>query len=462
LSFNFTVLVVLAFAAYLGFGRGKFRFPDLSAPQRMAIVVGACATLVASVIVRASIDASIVASQHPGVPASELRYAVMFDGVRIDASASNLALVLSFVQSLGLGCLVWGLNDGKRGAVRIAVVVCSMAAMFVISACETTLKSADLIAYAGYATLGQAAYHPPNVPFAHSFGAIHRYWGLPMIPCPYGPAWLALARVATVNAHSLEAKIDALRALSGVALLACTLLLMLGRRERDRFAIVAAFALNPALYEQFVVDGHNDIIGIAFVLGAMFLIRTPYVATLLVAAAICVKLPFALVGAVVFSDIPNLRRRTLFAGAAMLLGVGVTFVLVGPRYASVMLSEATRRPFSNLATGAVHAACLAAAIAAVVAAVGWRKFGPGGVLPFAGIGVLPFPWYVVWSVPYALQAGYILVLLVALPALSGLFSSAYEDTGFRQTVDIATFVSAFVVAAIVYRRSRQRASALVA
>lgn len=387
----------------------------------------------------------IVSHQLTTITQSALLYPVILDIVPTSMSASDLAIMLSLLQSLMLGILVFALNDGKFSAVRWAIVIGTFVTMLAVAGLDHILKSADLYAYAGYVKLGIAAYDPPSLPFAGSYRVINVFWGLPITPCLYGPVWLALVHAATEPAQSLAAKIFALRSLSAAAFVLCALCLTVAKQERLAFA---AFALNPAIFEQYIVDGHNDLIAIAFILCATLVVGSPHLRILLFALAICVKLPFALVGAVVFTDVRDARRRLVLTACGIALGLTTTVVLVGPAYAKALFGEITRRPQPDAWVALGHVVCLGVALAAIAGALFLRRFSPGAALPFAGIALLPFPWYAIWCIPYAGRAGVLVPLLIALPLLTGFFSSTYEPTAIRTLLGavlvLAALASSFV------------------
>ena len=151
--------------------------------------------------------------------------------------------------------------------------------------------SQDLYLYVGFAHLGSAAYAPPAVPFAGEFRAVNRLWGLPMLSSAYGPLWIALSRASLYAGDSLGAQVEAFRAAGAIFFCACTGLLFLGRRD---VATTTLFALNPALIQQYVADGHNDVFALALALGAFAVVRRSAIAAcVLVAAAGAAKLSFA-------------------------------------------------------------------------------------------------------------------------------------------------------------------------
>ena len=448
---NFAILLLLALAAHLGLQRKMFALPALSEDRRRVVVLVVCLALPASLIAREAIDAFIFALQPPRLARSDFPYRVIFDLRAANSNlASNLAIVLSVLQSLLVGALVYALSGSRRDLVKSVAIALAFAAMVTISLAATTIKSADLYAYVGYANLGLAAYQPPAVPFVREEHAINFFWGTPMAQCVYGPVFVALASAATQHATSLGEKLLALRWLDVCALAVCAA--FIARSKRERLAVVA-FALNPAIFEQFVIDGHNDLIATAFLLGAVAL-RTPYLRVILIALAICVKLPFVLIGAFVFGDEENVWRRFCFTAAAILLGVETTAVLAGPSFVGALESAMAHGPTLVKSVVFAHLANVIAAIAVIFGALVLRRYSPGGALPFAGLGVSPFPWYTIWGVPYAMRAGFLVPLLVALPMLTGALSSTYEPTPFRKVLVIIALLGTLGFAFVSFSRSR--------
>ena len=448
---DFACLLLLALAAHLARPRGIFVLPALTEGRSRIIVVVVCLALPASLLAREAIDALVFASQPPRLARSDFPYHVIFDLRAQNAMfASNLAIVLSALQSILVGALIYALGNGRRDIVKIVASALAFAVMVAISLAATTLKSADLYAYVGYANLGLAAYHPPTMPFKGEEHAINFFWGAPIAQCVYGPVFVALVTAATQHATSLGEKLLRLRWLDLCALTVCAS--FIARSKRERLGVVA-FALNPAIFEQFVIDGHNDLIATAFLLGAVAL-RTPYLRVILIALAICVKLPFVLIGAFVFGDEENVWRRIFFTAAAILLGVGTTAVLAGPSFLGALESAMAHGPTLVKSVVFAHLANVIAAIAVIFGALVLRRYSPGGAFPFAGLGVSPFPWYTIWGVPYAMRAGFLVPLLVALPMLTGAISSTFEPTPFRKVFVIIALLGTLGFAFVSFSRSR--------
>jgi hypothetical protein len=94
-------------------------------------------------------------------------------------------------------------------------------------------------------------------------------------PSAYGPAWVLLSAVGTVGPHDLPTGLLYLKGLSAVAFLAAAWLLerlLLEFRPEVALDGLYFFAWNPLVLLMAVGDGHNDIVLVALVLLALWLL----------------------------------------------------------------------------------------------------------------------------------------------------------------------------------------------
>lgn len=317
----------------------------------------------------------------------------------------------------------------RRPTLATASSLCIACAVMLAAAMLTpATTSGDMYLYVGFAHLGAASYAPPAVPFEGEFAAVNRLWGLPMLPAAYGPVWIGLSRWTLLAGHSLGAQVEAFRITGAILFCASASLLFLLRREP---ATAALFALNPALIEQYVADGHNDILCLALTLAAFLAVRRGVVsaAIVLVALAGAAKLPFALIGALAFASLARPGRRVAWATIAIVLALGITELLSGGRYATAATHAMQAYAAGDRSASLAHLVLAAVALGALLTALALHHFNRGASWSFLAFSSELFPWYVAWGVPYALLEGsWLAVYLLSLPLVAFNLTTVYAPT----------------------------------
>jgi len=363
---------------------------------------------------------------------------------------SDVVLGIALVQSLALLVAYVLLRGATVGMVARLLVGATSLTMLVLAMTSRTLKSADLFAYAGIARLGLGAYDPRGA-FAGEYAAINHYWGTPMIPDVYGPLWTFLSHAVYMSGSGLTRVILELRGLEVVAFVAIIFAL---RAMKYGDEVVAVFAINGAIVDQFIRDGHNDLFAIALVVLAFPLVaRFPMVAVLLVAGAIAVKISFVAVGATVFAAEASRRRRLSFFAAAVLLGCGGSAAFAGAAYPNA-IAEVSRRVMEDGVTHGIHVLAIVAVGLACAVALWLRRFNAGVSYAHIALGLLPIPWYVVWGFPYAMRAGFAATFLVSLPFVLSLLTMSYAFTPLRAAIFFVVVVAALFAILHAWRSGR--------
>ncbi len=295
------------------------------------------------------------------------------------------------------------------------VVVAGTIAMLALSLAAPVIVNADLYAYVGNGVLGLGAYTPPNVPFAGDLAAINARWGTPVPAATYGPLWLVVARAVVSRAPTLAAKLVTFRVLGGFAFVA---LLFLLRAAGVPSRLVALVALNPGFALQFVLDAHNDALAIAMVVAAAPLARRlPIVACGLIIAAALVKLPYVLAGLPVLATIVPKTLRYLVAAFAVAVAIAVSWLGGGRPYFDALTSYARSSQLESV----LHVAAALAAFALLLSALAGMRRLRTGVWLVPMLGAYTAPWYVAWSLPYALARRRVLAYLaIWFPLVSAL------------------------------------------
>jgi hypothetical protein len=350
------------------------------------------------------------------------------------------------VETFLLIALYLVLRERYLTAKHWVVVAVGASTLGTISLLTASLTSIDIYAYTASAILGISAYHPPNFHFHGEFFAFNRLYGATMLPSPYGPLWLGLSVAVTSPFASLAGKLVALRVLGLTALMCC---FFACRSHGVKGPELVLFALNPAFYQFFVQDAHNDITAAALALTSMALARRSTVAAVIAgASAGAIKLTLLSVGAIAFARTPGRTRRVALWVATIVFGVGLC-LSVGPmvylgalHLTSVLYQDILDDPVENV----LHASLALAAIGAMLGVSIWKRATPTAAFAFMALSEAFFGWYAIWGLPYAvLERRGLHLFLIAMPILSFLDSTTFA----RSTAQVAIFLG-FSVAIVTY------------
>jgi hypothetical protein len=445
-------IVLFAWSAICGRGpRLPKRLP--SGGVRLALIAFACAVLcglfalqLAEIgeVARSLLYRSPYARDLP-IPIIGAGYLYSSD---VDTGRAMLIEGAGIVQGLCLFA-VGVLLRIRENRERLVDVLLALTALTLtgIALASPAMESADLYSYAGLARSANP-YDPSSTPFTGDAAIISHLWGAPLLPSPYGPLWLAISRAVVVPLGSLTAQLFALRLLEVFCLGACLLIL---RGLKVNRAIIALIAINPAVYDLFVAEGHNDIMGVAFLLGAMLARRrSRLLAVALATAAGLIKLPFALLAMLVFVPEATVLRRLLFGVAPAVVTVVLSALFGGGAYARALhrVYEAYASSSSPL-DSFMQVILVLLAIGCVLLAVTRRKFIAGAVWTFPALGHFPLAQYLAWSFPYALaDSEPPLVFFAALPAAAYLLNTDFAMTPLFIAVRVVLLAAppAFVIA----------------
>jgi hypothetical protein len=420
-----------------------------------------CALLCVLFALDVSMVGAAVRERHNALPERLLPIATIQPGAMylgdIDSTSAMKIEVIRIAEVFVLGA--FGLLLGAkrlRTNVFASLVVGTALTMGYLAIEDRVSESADMYAYVGLAQAVPSAYHPGATPFSGDEAVINRLWGLPLVPSAYGPLWVAISKAATAPATTLAGKLITLRLLGLAAFAICIgVLWSLGSPR----GVLALFAVNPAVYELFVTQAHNDLIGVAFILlAALARPRSRVAALILCAAAGAIKLPLILVAMLVFASeaTPAGRVRLALVSAAMSLAISLTWA--GPSYiwALLRVSELEGVPGSPLQL-AFHAIIALFAIAAILTTVirGW--FVPGSPWLMPALGRTPLPHYLGWSLPVVfLDPTPKWAFLATMPLVAFLLDSAYPATPLKIAVLVALGLAALIYAFVLTRRRTNR------
>ncbi|MBV8155975.1 MAG: hypothetical protein JOY98_16270 [Candidatus Eremiobacteraeota bacterium] len=392
--------------------RGVAVVPSIRLPRWPAwawiavLVVSYAASLGIVWYAAATVAAAVPWRQSLPIPVAE-------HGMAHPDAVEAALLALAAVQTFALAGLY-------QSAASRAVLTAGLLGILALSLAAPAFVSPDPYAYVGDALLGRAAYAPPVAPFAGEFASIDRLFH-PLLPAPYGPVWLALARWVTDPFPALAGKLMALRALGALSYLG---LLAALRAYGVPSRILAVAAVNPLLAQQYVADAHNDLLGIAVIVAAAALLRVRRTddGAIAVAVSALVKLPFVAIALPIFARIRGRAARCAWYAATVAAAVLVSWWGGGAAYFRGLTVHVP-------AAGAVYFFNAAVAIAAisllVLAAAGARRLASAlWIVPMMGSYVAT--WYMLYGLPYALARRRLLAyLLIALPVASALVDAKF-------------------------------------
>jgi len=320
-------------------------------------------------------------------------------GVRDGARLGGIVEALAVLQTLALVALWATLRRFPKATPVLAGIALAGACALAWEALHAQLAGPDIYAYLGFA-LESHPYRPGALPPSGADAVIGAIWGVPLPPSPYGPVWTAFSHALVAGGGSLGAQLGLFR---GVGLGAMALAIAaLGFAKRPLAATL--FGLDPALWQIYVTEAHNDIAGIALLLVALACRRRALaLAVVCVALAGAIKLPLLGIGLVVLATAPTLRARLVPCAAALLGGLALTFCLGGRDYLWALRRTAEIYPrVVPPGEWAAHAVLAAIAVAAVGAAVFARRFAWGAPWSFVACGPFTAWQYLGWGIPYAL------------------------------------------------------------
>jgi hypothetical protein len=369
------------------------------------------------------------------------------------ATAIELAGIVQGLCLFAIGMLLRGAAKRERLVDTILALTALVLAGIALHA--PTMESADLYSYVGLA-LSPNPYDPSATAFPGGAAIINHLWGTPLLPSPYGPLWLVISKAVVLPLGNLAAQLFALRLLELASLVVCLLIL---RGLAVNRAVIALIAINPAVYDLFVAEGHNDIVGVALLLGAMLTRpRSRLLAVALAAAAGLIKLPFALLAMLVFVPESPLLRRLLLGIAPAVVTVVLSALFGGALYLRALhrVYQAFTSSTSPL-DSVLQFTLVLLALSSLALAVTRRKFIAGAVWTFPALGHFPLAQYLAWSFPYAVaDSEPALVFFAALPVAVFLLNTDFAITPLFMAVRILLFVASIAAIIVSWFRHRSR------
>ena len=269
-------------------------------------------------------DAAVRGRSH-ALPSGLLPIATIQPGAPylndIDARDSMTVEAIDVLETAVLLALGWLVSARGLGRSVKPIVAATAVLMAFVALGAPATESADIYLYAGLAQATPSPYHAGLIPLTGENAVLNRLWGLPLLPSAYGPLWIAISKAAILFAPSLLAKLIAFRLVGVVAVIACVAMLVRLKVPRP---VLVLFAVNPAIYDLFVTEAHNDLTAVAFVLAAAVARRrSRLAAVVLCAAAGAIKFPFILIAMLVFASEAMLVARLGFGLLSAALSLSV-------------------------------------------------------------------------------------------------------------------------------------------
>jgi hypothetical protein len=357
----------------------------------------------------------------------------LFDGLGLDLHVGGA------IAALSLMFVSYAIVVAASTRLSPRVVLIAVAVLHVVVLLGPPLVSTDVFSYQAYARMGASYSYNPYLhgPYAIFHDPVFPYIGAKWsyLPSVYGPVFTAFSYL--LASLSIATSVFAYKSIAAVASLALVALIWQCARLRgsDPVRAAALVGLNPLLVLYGVGGGHNDLLMLLAVVGAIYavLLSRERLGGGLIMVAIGVKLtagllfPFAVAAG--GAQRGRGRRRDL------LLGVGVGFALIAALSFTIFgsgafhLLDTVRQSQSEgdwksipgvisgrlgmPTVGHISTYVLAAAFVATSAWLVWRVWqGTTDWIDGAGWATLALliasssllPWYVAWMLPLAALA----------------------------------------------------------
>jgi hypothetical protein len=352
-------------------------------------------------------------------------------------------------------------------AKTVVAATCGVAAIVAVEAVRAPyVTSNDAYAYIAYAKLesNAQAYRPPRSGLPAPFDVVNNIWGRPLLPAAYGPLELGLYRAVVGPQTTLGGALLATRLVGLVSLVGLAgLVFALTRRA----ALLPLVIVNPGLYEQTVVNAHNDLLAVDLVLLGVYVARRfPLAGVAVAAASGLMKINFMLIAPAFAPARANLAGRALaYAGSAVLV-FALSAALGGASYLGALARisavygayHASAEDIVGLST---HAALAAFAIFALVVTAAGFTLPWSFAWSFYGLGFAVYPGYLVWGITLALrevESARLYLALLPIPSLTCDF--LFRGSGDLTRVVFLTAIVYESVRALRARGTRDEATAL--
>ncbi|MBV8281772.1 MAG: hypothetical protein JO347_06880 [Candidatus Eremiobacteraeota bacterium] len=337
----------------------------------------------------------------------------VYDGrFALPAVYTLAAIAVAGIEVAAL-CVVWRSTVRPTDRTTQRLILVAIALLAACSLAAPALSSTDVYEYVEAGSRWWAAYRTDAYGLVGPYAQLYAF--MPQSGLIYGPVWLAIDASVTALGSSVIGKIFALR-LFNATLVALTGWIMV-RFGWRRGALL--FVLNPVIWFEAVVNAHSDLWGLTPVVAAYAFVRTRRygAATASLAPVGAVKLPFLLIALAPLTEEPALWRRLLSLGAAIAVTLLVPLAIRDQAYAHTLLGYSGHQLGRNdqlfavlrLATFALSALWIGVAFLR-----GRPSFASAWLAPLLSLAPLPYPWYTLWGIPYAMARDQWLIFFLAL------------------------------------------------
>jgi len=227
---------------------------------------------------------------------------------------------------------------------------------------------------------------------------------------PYGPLWELFNRGILAGTHTIGQALFTIKIANAAALLACFAVLFFLRLP---FRLTALFFLNPALYDNYIVQAHNDLFAILPILVALLVARRGALtwAALLASLAGLVKISLTVVALATIASLGNRRKRLVSASLIIaVLALGSALIGGAPYLHALTFVGKSQTAGSgsrviNDVRLVLQALMLVGACFALLDAVLWKRVVRSAVWTLPAFSGLLHAWYFPWTVPFAVRFG---------------------------------------------------------
>lgn len=325
-------------------------------------------------------------------------------------------------------------HDKRCGAL---VIGCAGAVTLIAALFTPAMTSPDVITYTTYAELGFSSFtNEPhiitlkNIPNANPCERR-------VLPSAYGPAFIAYLQLFSAFCHSVSAQIALMRIANALWLL----LLLCALRAAGAPTIALSLTIvNPVLIFQYVANAHNDLIGAVFTItGAALVKRSPFWAACAIVTAAQVKLSFAFIGILIFSELASTKSRFAWGIGAFVASFIASYLLAGRAYfESIWYYDRLLAPTAD----PLQYLVVACAVFAVVRALFLQRYNRIFIYAFPALRIQTFfPWYAIWSLPYALlEKRHLPAFLILMP-----LTAVLMESGLAKNAQVFAYIVACAV-----------------
>jgi len=355
-------------------------------------------------------------------------------------------------QSLVLAALYLRVRSRRLTRLEHVLTAAMVVAFIALSFASRLLESADMYAYVANARLGLAGSYGEHITVDAALRPVTAMaWGPTFPRSPYGPLW-QFYNEAIAHVPSLAEAVMRLRIFNAVVLVAFLGGLALARVPQAAIVIIA---LNPYVYQQFVVNAHNDLLPVAaLILGAAIAPRSIWLTCIATVAAGLIKFPLCFVGLATLATVRSVRTRVTLAVAILASIAALSFLFGGEPYIATLLHASLRAESASRFHTAGHALVVVLTLGALVFFFATRQRWWPGLLGIPALGAYLFPWYLLWLVPLAFaRRSYIAPIVVSFPIAGMVFSDVFSTTRYEKVIACGILALAAVAATERERRA---------